>query len=228
MKIFFLLFINISLLFSIEIFDVTDKTAKINVTNLKIGHSGIVVKNIENNTLILTQATIIKSDNESSTIEFIEKDILPQDAIPTTNIKPSYGDKFILNHLYTTSLLIVPNENAKKQLLHLFPNQNFLNEDFFASHLKLINAPLPTKDIIKDFAQSQEIGTIFIVANKTLYLLDSVTFKIINTIPLTYNETEPIVPFLTKITDIKTSLWSFGNEKIENYNEYYLELMEQK
>jgi len=226
MKLILLVFTYTSLLFSIEIFDVTNNTAKINITNVAIGNSGIIIREIENNSIIVTQAVVSKSNNINSTITFIEKEILPQDAIPTTKIKPRSGDMFILNHLYKTSLLIVPNLSAKKNLLKLYPNQNFLNEDFFAAHLKLTNSPLPSKKIISDFAQSQQIGTIFIVVKNKLYIVDSISFKIISSIDLQYQDTTTNIPFLTKVTDIKTGLWSLGDDKITNYNKYYLNLLE--
>jgi len=228
MKIFFLLLINISFLFSIEIYDVTQTHAKISMKNLKQGQSGIVVKTIDDNSLIITQAIITQSTNIDTTIKFIDNKVLQQDAIPTTKLTPSNGDNFVLNHLYTTSLLIVPNQNAKNKLIDLYPSQNFLSEDFFASHLKLEGEPVPSKEIIMEFAQSQEIGTIFIVVSNKLYILDSLTFKIINKINLNYTQTKPVLPFLTKIKDIQRPFWNFGDEKIENYNDYYLKLMEIK
>jgi len=226
MKITFLLFTLVNFLFAIEIFDVTNQTAKINVTNLNSGHSGIIIKKIDNNSLIITQAVVIKSNNINSTIKFIKKDILPQDAIPKTNLQPSEGDQFILNHLYKTSLLIVPNQAAKNKILEIYPNQNFLSEDFFAAHLKVTNNPLPTKKVISDFAQSQQIGTIFIVIDDKLFILDSISFKIIDRLNIPYNDPTTNVPFLTKIKDIKKSLWDFGDNKINNYNKYYLKLVE--
>jgi len=228
MKIIFLLFITLNSIFAIEIFDVTPTTAKINITNLNLGHSGIIVKKINNNTMIISQAVVIKSNNKNSTLEFLDKDIIKQNAIPTTKLIPENGDKFILNHLYKTSLLIVPNVKAKKNVKELYPNQNFLNEDFFAAHLKIIQQPIPEKETISNFAQAQQIGTIFIVVENKLYILDSITFKIIETIPLSYNDESTNVPFLTKIQDIKTGFWNFSDEKIEDYNKYYLKLLETK
>jgi len=228
MKIIFLVLVSINFLFSIEIFDVTKTTAKISITNLNNGHSGIIIKKIENNSIIVTQAVVIDSNNLNSTIKFIKKEIIPQDAIPTTTLIPQNGDQFILNHLYTTSLLIAPNLKAKNKILEIYPNQNFLNEDFFAAHLKIINSPLPTKKIITDFAQSQQIGTIFIVAENKLFILDSITFKIIDSLNINYNDNSTMVPFLTKIENIELGIWDFGDDTIEDYNKYYLKLVENK
>lgn len=228
MKILFLLLITLNSIFAIEIFDVTPTTAKINITNLNIGHSGIIIKKNHNNTIIITQAIVINSNNTDSTLEFIDNNIIQQNAIPTTKLIPENGDNFILNHLYTTSLLIVPNLKAKDNVKKLYPNHNFLDEDFFAAHLKIILKPIPKKETITNFAQSQQIGTIFIVVKNNLYILDSITFKIIDTISLTYSDESTNVPFLTKIKDIKSGFWDFSGEEIEDYNNYYLKLLEKK
>jgi len=208
-----------------KIFDVTSTHAKINIANLTLGQSGIVVKNIDNNSIILTQAIVVDSTPINSTIKLIEKDIVLQDAIPTTLLKPVNGDSFILNHLYNTSLLIVPNESAKTAVKTLFPNQNFLNEDFFAAHLKLKNTPVPTKETFLSFAQSQQIGTLFIVIQNNLFIVDSLSFEVIDTILIANNDNSTNVPFLTKVEKIETGLLDFSDEKIENYDLYYLKLL---
>jgi len=235
MKIILLLFLAINVLFAnslqiqtTQIVETSKKVAKIKIPNLKIGQSGVIVKNIGENSIIISQASIVKSTQDYSIIQFSDKEILLQDAIPTSNAKPQNGDDFILNHLYNTSLLIVPNLKAKTIVKELYPNQNFLNEDFFASHLKLIHTPLPKKETISNFAQSQQIGTIFIVVKNTLYILDSLTFKIIDTISIENNDNKTSVPFFTKIESIKQGFWDFGAEKIKNYNTYYLKLLEKK
>jgi len=228
MKILILIFLTISSIFAIEIFDVTHTTAKINVSNLNVGHTGIILKKLDKHTLIVKQAEIVKSDKEGSLLKFLDGNILPQEAIPTTKLTPQDGDQFILNHLYKSSLLIVPNLQAKNIVKKLFPNQNFLNEDFFASHLKVIQEPVPNKEIISNFATSQQIGTVFIVASNKLYIVDSITFKVINTISLNYKDSSTNTPFLTKITDIEQSIWDFGDEEIQDYNNYYTNLLKSK
>ena len=228
MKIIILIFLTLSSIFAIEIFDVTPTTAKINITNLNVGHTGIVLKKIDEHTLIVKQAEIVESNNNGSLLKFLDLNVVPQDAIPTTKLLPQNGDQFILNHLYTTSLLIVPNIEVKNIVKKLFPSQNFLDEDFFASHLKVIQEPVPNKETISKFATSQQIGTIFIVASNKLYIIDSITLKVINTMPLKYKDTSTNKPFLTKITDIEQSLWSFGDKEIRNYDTYYTNLVKSK
>jgi hypothetical protein len=234
MKIIFLLLVTLNFLFATDtlqmqtakIFDINDKTAKIQIPNLKIGQSGVIIKNIDKNSIIVSQATIIKSTNSNSTIKLINKPIIKQDSIPRSVLIPKNGDKFILNHLYKTSLLIVPNVKAKTAVEKLYPKQNFLNEDFFAAHLKLINSPIPSKKTLIKFSQSQQIGTIFIVVQNNLFIVDGLTFKIIDTVLINNDDKSTSVPFLTKIENIEQRFWQFGDDKIKNYDNYYLNLLE--
>lgn len=234
MKIVFLIFLAFNFLFATfnldtkqgKISEVTDQTAKLDIPNLQIGQSGIVIKNIDENSIILAQASVIKTDDHSSTIKFFEKKLLEQDALPTTTLKPSNGDLFILNHLYRSSLLIVPNTQAKNSILKLFPNQNFLDEDFFASYLKVENNPRPDKETIVEFAQSQEIGTVFIAVQNNLFILDALTFKVLDSKLITNDDKKTQVPFLTRIEEIKNTMLDFSANEIKNYDLYYLKLME--
>ena len=152
--------------------------------------------------------------------------VLLQDAIPTTKLRPVDGDSFILNHLYNTSLLIVPNETAKQSVQELYKNQNFLSEDFFAAYLKLINKPVPTKETFLAFAQKQQIGTLFIVVQNNLFIVDSLSFKVLDTILIDNKDNSTNVPFLTKIDQIETGLWSFDEKNIDNYDLHYLKMLE--
>jgi hypothetical protein len=206
--------------------NVTVTTATINIPSLKIGQSGIVVHKDGNNSFIVGSGYVIKSSNKNATIQFTNVEILKQDALPTSKLKPQNDDIFILNHLYNTSLLIVPNFEAKKAVVSLYPKHIFLEEDFFASKLKIDNIPFPTKEDIWQFALDQQIGTIFVVAYNRLYILDAISMKVIDKVTLPILSSKEQVPFFTNITDIKKSFWNFfGDDKIKDYNSYYKKLL---
>ena len=205
--------------------NVSINKANIDIGNLTIGQSGIIVNRNSTGYIIVSQATVLSSDTSSSTIQFSEKKVLVQNAIPTTTLKPQNGDTFILNHLYQTSLLIVPNTESKNKVIKLYEKQNFLNEDFFASYLKLLSNPIPTREDISEFCQSQQIGTIFIVIESSLYVVDALSFKIVDNIDLAIDDTTTSVPFFTKVTKIEKNFWSFGSNEIENYSQYYSNLL---
>jgi len=206
---------------------VTNNTAIIDNINAKIGESGIILHQFSDKKIsILTYATIIKTTEKNATIKFLDDPVLKQDAIPTTNLKPQKNDFFLLNHLYNASLLITPNFRTADTIEKLYPKNNFLNSDIFASYLKMQNNPTPTNKDIQDFAKHHNLGTIFIAIKNKAYILDTFSFKILDTITLDINDKSTQVPFFTNVQEIKTSAWDwFSDDKINNYNTYYSNLI---
>lgn len=190
-----------------KISNTTATTATIHLAYLKIGQSGAIVKKIDDNYLIVSYAVVIKSNKNGSTIKFIDVDLLKQKALPTSTLKPQNQDTFVLNHLYNTSLLIVPNFKAKKLILESYKRQNFLSEDFFASYLKVNHTPIPSKKDIMDFCKKQQIGTIYFVIKNNLYIVDALSFAIIDTINVPINNPKTQMPFLTEVKDIQNSIF---------------------
>ncbi len=226
MKILFIFLITIGILNgsidlemkSLKIYDTTKDTAIIPIGNLKIGQSGIIVhNNLTYDSLIIATASVIDTTNSSSTIEITKDNVLEQNAISTSNLKIQNGDKFILNHLYQTSLLIVPNFETKKLLQSNYSSVNFLNEDFFASHLKLLNTPIPTKRTIQVFCKDNQIGTVFIV--------DVITFNVIYTEKLNIKDRKIKVPFYSKVENINQNIFDFSDDEIKDYSKYYKKLL---
>jgi NADH dehydrogenase FAD-containing subunit len=91
----------------------------------------------------------------------------------------------------------------------------------FAAYLKINNTPSPTKADIKEFALKQQLGTIFVLVNKTLYILDSLSMKTIDKVYLEIENEDIKVPFYSNIEKIEKSFWSFKEDKIKDYNKYY-------
>jgi hypothetical protein len=206
----------------IQLTNVTKKQAILNYGNLKIGQSGIIIHNYGNNTLIVGEAIVISSGQNNSTLKIISSDVLKQNTIPTSRRKPENGDIFILNHMYNSSLIIVPNFETYQEVKALYPKQNFINPDIFAAYLKIKSTPVPKPKDLYKFCKDNDLGTIFISVNNELYILDTNSFKILNkTLLLTTNH-DIQTPFFTKVSGIKQHFWSFGDKRIYNYNNYYL------
>lgn len=230
--IFLLLFINILTASvdlkqqKVDIYKIDKDNFYINKVNLKIGQSGVVVHNYKNGySIILGTAIITKSNKNFSIAKINYKSIHNQDAMPTIKRDISTEDKFILNHLYKTDIMIVPNFRTKKRLLELYPNQVFLNEDFLASYLKVEDTPVPTKDDILNFCNKQQVGLIFLVVKNRLYIIDTQSFKVIDTKILDIKDTSIKVPFFSNIDKIEKGTFDFGADKIEDYNKYYLNMI---
>jgi len=193
----------------LKISQVTQDTAMINVGNLKIGQSGIIEHTYKDgNQIIVSSAYVMESGSKSSKIKFIPFLDLKQNAIPTSNRIVENGDKFLLNYLYDFSLLIAPNNESFKLVRKKFRSNAFLHSDVFGSYLKFIYRPLPTKEIIQDFALSQNMGTVFIVLESNLYILDTRTFTILDKRSINYLQGDTQMPFYTRVEGIKNSVFT--------------------
>ncbi len=202
--------------FGIRIHNIKDDTAKINIGNLKIGQSAIIQHNYPNKrSLIVSNAYVEATNSLSSTLKFIPFLDIKQNAIPTSNRKPINGDIAILNYLYYTSLIIAPSQDAFLVTRNKYKKNNFLHSDIFAAKLKSEKEPLPSRKTIQNFAISQNIGTLFFIIENKIYIVDSKTFKILDTDHISYDFTqEGQLPFYTRIEKIeKSALKSTFNYK---------------
>ncbi len=191
--------------------NITDSTALINIGNLKVGQSGIIQHRYENgNSIIVTNAYVESSNNNSSVIKFIPFFDLKQNAIPTSNRKVSSEDRFILNYMYDQSLLITPNIESFRQVRAKFVENNFMHSDIFGAYLKSEYQPLPSKKIIQEFARSQNLGTIFIVIKSDVYTIDTRTFTILNKQKISNISSKSQMPFYTRIENIEANLFTNG------------------
>ncbi|HIP55480.1 MAG TPA: hypothetical protein EYG97_00490 [Arcobacter sp.] len=212
---------------TLNLYNTTQTTATIKIGSLVIGQSGIIIHKFKNNkSTILTDAIVTNSNKLESTIEFLNTTVLKQTAIPTTNLNPSNDDKFVLNHLWTTSLLLTPNFESKQRIKKAYYNNNFIDTDIFAAWLKINNTPVPKKEDIQKFTSYNNIGSIFIQAGKKLYIIDAVSFKVIQERDILIKSEKVQVPFFSNVQDIEKSTFSwFSPAKIDNYNEYYTNLL---
>ncbi len=214
---------------SFKISNVNNNKATINIGNLIVGQSGIILHTYnDENTVILATAIVLETSTNNSTLLLSNSSLLSQDALPTTSLKVKDGDTFILNHLYNSSLLIVPNYETSQSIKSIYSDQNFVNPDLFAAYLKISNKPVPKKKDFQDFCKVQDIGTIYIAVENYFYIIDVNSFKILKKTRLRVSDTTTQAPFFTKVEDIKKSFWTFWNsdaKKIEDYNAFYLALI---
>jgi hypothetical protein len=204
-------------------------TATINKGNLQVGQSGIIIHRYKNDDIVIVALGVVKSStNNNSTIKLSLSSLLNQNALPDTSLMPQNDDIFILNHLYSSSLLIAPNFTVSQKIKNIYKEQNFVNADIFASYLKINNKPTPTKEDIQTFAKSQDIGIIFIALSSKFYILDANSFKILKSFRFYTDDKTTQTPFFTKVEDIQKSFWKFWDfedSEIKDYNEYYQNIL---
>ncbi|RXJ66223.1 hypothetical protein CRV08_13700 [Halarcobacter ebronensis] len=196
--------------FAIKILNVTDETATINVGNLRVGQSGIVQHYYEDNkTLIVSNAYVTSSNETASTLKFFPFTDLKQNAIPTSNRKPVTGDVIIMNYMYDSSLIIAPSQDAFSATREKYKDNNFLHSDLFAAKLKSEGIPTPPKEVIQEYAISQNLGTIFFIIDNTIYVVDSKTFAILDKDIISYNYIEnKRMPFYTRVEKIEKNIFT--------------------
>jgi len=204
---------------------VNKNIATINLGNLKVGQSGIVINKSNKHEIIVASAIVQSSTSKQSTLILSKSNILLQDAIPTSTLIAKTNDTLVLNHMYNSSVLIAPNYSSYRLVKDTYSNQNFINSDLLAASLKITNSPLPTYDDIQKFTKAYDIGTIFIVAKNKLYIIDAKSLKVLDTTRLLTSNKKYISPFFTKITDIQQGFWSFGDDEIEDYDKFYISLI---
>ena len=213
----------------VKVTDVKDNKTTIDVGNLIIGQSGVVIHIYDNDKrLIVANAEVIESNETTSVIKFSKFNDLMQDAIPTSNRNVEKNDILVLNYLYTASLLIAPNLDTFQTIRSNFKYNNFLHSDIFATKLKQDNMPYLTKKYIQKYAISQNIGTIFIVADQNIYVLDTKTLKILTSYKVPYDKNKTEMPFYTRVTDIETSnldIELFSDKQNLTYDQYYKKIL---
>lgn len=193
---------------------VTQETARIDIANLKIGQSGIVTHTYPNNkSVIVANAHVIETNDKYSVVSLEKFDDLTQKAIPETSRKAQNDDTLILNYLYEASLLIAPTSQSFAVVTEKFKNHKFLHSDIFATHLKLENEPLPSKETFVKFAKFQNIGTIFFVVSNRVFVLDAKTFSVLHAYDIMYSNAQEQLPFYTRVAEIDKAFWDIDFQK---------------
>lgn len=191
-----------------KILNVTDDEATINIGDLKIGQSGIIVHKYEDGkSLIVSNATVISSNGSSSTLALSKFDDLRQDALPTSNRKAQEEDTFVLNYLYDASILIAPNVESFSKVRNVFVKHNFLHSDILATFLKQESKKTPSKELLQKFTKLQNIGTIFVALNSKIYILDAKSFKILDSYDISFDISNQQMPFYSRIDNLDTYVW---------------------
>jgi hypothetical protein len=216
-----------------KITNIQDEKSTIDVGNLIVGQTGIVVHVFNNDKrLIVSNAKVISSNANSSVVEFFAFNDLEQDAIPTSNRIVAINDILILNYMYNSSLLIAPDLDAFQSVRDGFKLNNFIHSDIFAAKLKVDNIPYPTKEDIQKFAIEQNLGTIFMVIENKVFVIDTKTFTILQSYAINYDNTAEVkMPFYTRVEEIEDTIfhWSFfdffSGKKNLSYNDYYKRIL---
>ena len=216
----------------IKIDNINSNKSTINTGNLIVGQTGVVVHIFDNDKkLIVSNAKVISSNSNSSVVEFFKFEDLKQNAVPTSKREVVNNDMLILNYMYNSSLLITPTLDAFQTVRDNFKLNNFVHSDIFAARLKVDHNPYPTKEDIQNFAIEQNLGTIFMVIENRVYVIDTKTFTILANYSVSYEKNGSTMPFYTRIENIEETIFSwsyfdfFSGKGSMSYNDYYKRIL---
>ena len=216
----------------IKIDNIANNKSTINVGNLIVGQTGVVVHIFDNDKkLIVSNAKVISSNSNSSVVEFFKFEDLKQNAVPTSKREVVNNDMLILNYMYNSSLLITPTLDAFQTVRDNFKLNNFVHSDIFAARLKVDHNPYPTKEDIQNFAIEQNLGTIFMVIENRVYVIDTKTFTILANYSVSYEKNGSTMPFYTRIENIEETIFIlsyfdfFSGKGSMSYNDYYKRIL---
>ena len=114
----------------IKIDNIANNKSTINVGNLIVGQTGVVIHIFDNDKkLIVSNAKVISSNSSSSVVEFFKFEDLKQNAIPTSKREVVNNEMLILNYMYNSSLLITPTLDAFQTVRDNFKLNNFVHSD---------------------------------------------------------------------------------------------------
>ncbi len=209
-----------------KIISIKSNTALVkNFPDVKIGSSGVVVHRFtKNHSSIVAKIIVIKKIGKNLELKFIPFNDLKQDVLPVPKILPQEGDTVILNYMYNHALIIAPNYQTYRYIENKHFDINWLHPDLFAAKLFADNNPAPNRQTFQKMCKDYSFSLLYFAIKNSGYFVDCNSFKVLEKEPIK-NEGNIMLPFYSRIKDIKASWLSFGKSKIEKYNTYYKNLL---
>ncbi len=193
--------------------------------DVQIGSSGVVVHNFDkNHSSIVAKIIVINKNNTTITVKFVPFKDLEQSVLPVPKILPQVGDEVILNYLYNYALPITPNYQTYKKVINTHQDIQWLHPDLFAAKLFTENNPTPTKQDFQKMCKNYNFSLLYFAIDNTGYFVDCNSFKVIGEEAMP-TKGKAMIPFFTRIKNIKTSWYSFNKSTISNYDTYYKNLI---
>lgn len=227
-KLLLTLFIMLSYLNAQAILAVKDKTLEIDATNLRVGESGVVIKQLSPElSSIIATVTVDNIEQNRAFLSYKLSNLISQEAMPAGKWTPTTKDSVQMHFMYKRALLVAPNRieylkavrGLKKELIH---------PDVFGGILALNGHVAPTKEDFQGFCSAYSVGLLYFLVDGKRYELDCQSFKVLDKTPHSLQTKKTDLPFYVKIKGIVPNFFGDGNEPVTDYKTYFLELLEQK
>lgn len=198
---------------------------KIPSMDLKVGESGIVSRNVNDNEFIIANALVADISDGVATLEISDFNQMNEKYMPKPLGKVSEGDKVIFRMLYDKAILIAPNQNAYQEITAQFGNIDFLHSDVFAVFLAKDSEDLPKAEDFSRFCDEFDLGLVFIALENRIDILNCKSFKRLDSASFSLKDSAISKPFFTRLSDGAIEEL-FNVEKIDDYFVYFHNLIE--
>lgn len=223
------LFALISEPMSSNIISVNDEEETVNINFAKgaqVGMYGVIIKSLDaTHEIALKWIEITAIQGELISAKMIPILALEQNALPTGNWVPTAGDKVVLGYNYHRALLIAPNPSVYKKVTTFHKERKWVHPDIFTTILSSHGHPSPLVEDFTSTCRTNNIGTVSFVFDKSIISVDCQSFKIIQNKTISLKTDEIQLPFYTRITHIEANWFGEGNDEVEDYNTYYVDLI---
>ena len=206
------------------------KEATVQIKQIALGVHGFVVRHFTRDHSVIIADIYVKAfdpQTQVATLALSEYTGLQQSSLPNGDWHVQVGDEVILAFGYSRALLLAPTEEIYHIITKNVHGVEWNHPDAFATSLSFRAHPTPFKEDISGYCTIAEVGLLYLYVDGALFTMDCQTFSIIQTTPVTLAQKEIKLPFYSRVEEISTSWWVWGeaSRHLESYDEHYLKLL---
>ncbi|MDF1882239.1 plasminogen-binding N-terminal domain-containing protein [Sulfurimonas sp. MAG313] len=196
------------------------------IKGAQVGMYGVIVKHFNDKhatALSWVEVTGIKEGKIHA--KMIPIYALEQSALPAGTWVSDVGDELVLGYNYHRALLIAPNPSVYKKVTQYHKEKKWVHPDIFAAVLSTNGHPTPLIEDFSNMCRVNNIGVISFVIDSSILTLDCHSFKILSNKKTLQQNNEVQLPFYTRVTNIESNWFGKGNEELNEYGFYYINLI---
>jgi len=202
--------------------------AIVHIPAIDIGVSGFIVRHFTDKHSAVISNAIVSSFNEETqeaTLTLSEYDGLTQNSLPNGKWTPKKGDMAILAFAYERALLIAPSEAIYHDITSRIKTINWVHPDGFSAFLSYKGHPTPLAEDMQGYCNVASLGLIYIYSDNALFTIDCKSLTLLQITPAPMKVENQELPFYSRIENIEANWFGKGNDELETYDPYYMELL---
>ena len=223
-KTLILLFFGFSPLFgevSSTILSLDDTLGKIEHVELQKFKSGVIVRDLGENSVILGIAVYIGDD----TIDIQKYTNLSQDSFPKLTSKVEAGDKVVFDIYNSRAMIIAPNGKEYSDFEKNLEGKSFVHSDILASYINKEGTRVPKEKHFKKMCNGYSLGSIYFLIENKSYEVDCNSFHIVDERDIKETKIDDdMIPFYHRFEKLSKGLFNYEDD-ITDYATYYKELI---